>query len=63
MTVIDPLFGMEIDPTTAFNSREHAVKTFYFCSQGGIEKFDGDPHRYGHPDEHEHPNAQEHPPS
>jgi Cu+-exporting ATPase len=39
---------MEIDPQTAFASREHLGQTFYFCSQSCVEKFDSDPHQYAH---------------
>lgn len=48
MTVRDPVCGMEIDPQTAFASREHLGQTFYFCSQSCVEKFDSDPHQYAH---------------
>jgi Cu+-exporting ATPase len=47
--VTDPVCGMTIDPKTAATTREHAGTTFYFCSNGCAEKFDADPHRYGHP--------------
>jgi Cu+-exporting ATPase len=53
-TVHDPVCGMEIDPKTAFASREHEGQTFYFCSQDCLDKFDADPHQYGHPEKHEH---------
>jgi P-type Cu+ transporter len=52
--VKDPVCGMEIDPKDAAATRMHSGRTFYFCSQSCAEKFDADPHRYGHPDEHEH---------
>ena len=47
--VTDPVCGMSIDPKTAAATREHDGTTFYFCSAGCAEKFDADPHRYGHP--------------
>jgi len=47
--VTDPVCGMNIDPKTAAATREHDGTTFYFCSAGCAEKFDADPHRYGHP--------------
>jgi Cu+-exporting ATPase len=50
--VTDPVCGMSIDPDTAAATREHGGNTFYFCSTGCAEKFDADPHRYGHPHEH-----------
>jgi Cu+-exporting ATPase len=46
MTVKDPVCGMEIDPTTAFTTREHMGQTFYFCSASCAEQFDADPHKY-----------------
>lgn len=51
-TVKDPVCGMMIDPKTAFATREHAGKTFYFCSQDCVDKFDANPHKYGHAEEH-----------
>jgi Cu+-exporting ATPase len=50
--VTDPVCGMSIDPETAFATREHDGVTFYFCSAACAEKFDADPHRYGHPHQH-----------
>ncbi|RLP71382.1 YHS domain-containing protein [Mycetocola manganoxydans] len=47
--VTDPVCGMTIDPKTAAATREHDGARFYFCSAGCAEKFDADPHRYGHP--------------
>jgi P-type Cu+ transporter len=44
----DPVCGMKVDPATAVATREHAGQTFYFCSQACVDKFDDDPHRYGH---------------
>ena len=52
--VKDPVCGMEIDPKTAFATREHEGQTFYFCSQDCADKFDANPHKYGHPEKHEH---------
>ncbi len=46
MTQHDPVCGMEIEPQNAFAKREHMGRTFYFCSQSCVEKFDADPHRY-----------------
>jgi len=51
--VKDPVCGMEIDPKTAFATREHSGRKFYFCSQSCVDKFDADPHKYGHPAEHD----------
>lgn len=44
----DPICGMEVDPRSAFASREHIHQTFYFCSQQCVDKFDADPHHYAH---------------
>jgi len=46
MTVKDPVCGMEIDPQTAFATREHMQQTFYFCSASCVEQFDKAPHNY-----------------
>jgi P-type Cu+ transporter len=46
MTVHDPVCGMEIEPQSAFATREHMGQTFYFCSQSCVDQFDKDPHRY-----------------
>lgn len=48
--VRDPVCGMLIDPESAVATREHAGQIFYFCSQDCVDKFDADPHYYGHPD-------------
>ena len=54
MKVKDPVCGMEIEAENAFAEREHEGRTFYFCSQECVNKFDADPHKYGHPKEDEH---------
>jgi Cu+-exporting ATPase len=46
MTVKDPICGMEIDPKTAFATREHMGQTFYFCSKNCVEQFDAAPHSF-----------------
>ncbi len=46
MVIKDPICGMEIDPVSAFTSREHMGHTFYFCSASCAEQFDADPHKY-----------------
>lgn len=51
--VRDPVCGMWIDPETAFATREHAGQIFYLCSQECVDKFEEDPHFYGHPDSEE----------
>src|SRR5512143_1680650 len=42
----DPVCGMEIEPSSAFATREHLGQTFYFCSQNCVDQFDADPHKY-----------------
>ncbi|NJC95089.1 MAG: heavy metal translocating P-type ATPase [Anaerolineae bacterium] len=37
---------MEIESQGAFATRRHMGRTFYFCSQSCLEKFDSDPHQY-----------------
>ena len=44
----DPICGMEVDPRSAFASREHMNQTFYFCSPQCVEKFDANPRQYAH---------------
>jgi Cu+-exporting ATPase len=46
MTVKDPICGMEINPQTAFATREHMGQTFYFCSKNCVDQFDANPHRF-----------------
>lgn len=45
-TIKDPVCGMEIDPKTAFASREHMGQKFYFCSKNCVDQFDADPHSF-----------------
>src|SRR4026209_1208530 len=45
-SVIDPVCGMTVDPTSAAGSFEHKGKTYYFCSQHCLQKFREDPERY-----------------
>jgi P-type Cu+ transporter len=47
-TMHDPVCGMEVDPKTAYGSAEHDGVKFYFCSKDCLDKFNADPHRYGH---------------
>lgn len=46
MKVKDPVCGMEIDPQTAFTTREYMGQTFYFCSANCVEQFEIDPHKF-----------------
>lgn len=54
MKVKDPVCGMEIDPKDVYATREHAGKTFYFCSKSCVDQFDAHPHKYGHPKDGDH---------
>ncbi len=47
--VKDPVCGMEIDPQSAFASREHMGQTYYFCSENCVKHFDQNPHQYTQP--------------
>ena len=46
--VKDPVCGMEIDPKSAFATREHMGQVFYFCSENCTKQFDANPHQYMH---------------
>lgn len=41
----DPVCGMDVDPAKAVK-KEHAGKTYYFCSKNCKDKFDKDPAQY-----------------
>ena len=43
---IDPVCGMEVEPSTAAGSSEYQGQTYYFCSTGCKRQFDTDPQRY-----------------
>ena len=45
-TVMDPVCGMTIDPTTAATSQEYEGRTYYFCSAHCAATFGADPARY-----------------
>ncbi len=44
--VIDPVCGMEVDPTTARASLVHGEQTYYCCSPSCRQRFHADPGRY-----------------
>jgi len=48
-TVLDPVCGMQVDPTTTAHHTEHAGQTVHFCSAGCQAKFVADPAKYLHP--------------
>ena len=45
-TVRDPVCGMAVDTRTACFRHEIADATYYFCSQGCLDKFRADPELY-----------------
>ena len=45
-SVIDPVCGMTVDPSSAAGSFEYNGQTYYFCSQHCLKKFSEDPARY-----------------
>ncbi len=44
--MIDPVCGMKVRPETAAGSMEHGGRTWYFCGQGCLKKFQVEPARY-----------------
>lgn len=42
-TAIDPVCGMQVDPNHAAGSVTHAGKTYYFCSQHCVRRFQAHP--------------------
>ncbi|MGN6544839.1 MAG: heavy metal translocating P-type ATPase, partial [Aureliella sp.] len=48
-SAIDPVCGMTVNPATAAGSFEYAGQTYYFCSEGCLDKFAGNPEKYVHP--------------
>jgi len=42
----DPVCGMNVDPSRAKATHEHAGKIFYFCCAGCKEKFSAEPSKY-----------------
>lgn len=55
---IDPVCGMEVDPTKAAATRIAGRETYFFCSQKCLDAFDSNPsmyvHRHEHADRHSH---------
>jgi P-type Cu+ transporter len=43
---IDPVCGMEVDPTGTDLKAEHDGTTYYFCSKGCLDDFVEDPSAY-----------------
>ena len=42
----DPVCGMQVDPATAAGTSEYQGRTYYFCSQSCLDKFQVSPERY-----------------
>ena len=47
-TIKDPVCGMEIDPKSAFATREHMGQTYYFYSKNCVEQFNAAPPLHDH---------------
>ena len=43
---LDPVCGMEVNPSSAEAFSEYGGQTFYFCSETCREQFDRDPQKY-----------------
>ena len=46
---VDPVCGMTVDPKHAAGSSQYRDKTYYFCSQGCVAKFEANPEKYLQP--------------
>jgi P-type Cu+ transporter len=44
--MIDPICGMDVEPSTAAGKYEHNGQTYYFCSQHCLTKFKEDPESF-----------------
>jgi P-type Cu+ transporter len=49
-TVLDPVCGMQVNPSRAAGSIEYKGTTYHFCSKGCVQKFSADPEKYLHPE-------------
>jgi YHS domain-containing protein len=47
---IDPVCGMQVDPTTSLLSYDYEGTTYWFCSKGCLLEFKDDPGKYLDPD-------------
>ena len=43
LTAIDPVCGMSVNPEEEERNRQHDGKTYHFCSDSCIRKFEADP--------------------
>jgi Cu+-exporting ATPase len=46
---IDPICGMTVDPASAAGSTDYQGRTYYFCSEHCLHRFQADPQRYLQP--------------
>ncbi|MEJ2633959.1 MAG: heavy metal translocating P-type ATPase [Calditrichia bacterium] len=46
MKFIDPVCGMEVEPSTAAGFSEYKGEKYYFCAPGCKKRFDGEPERF-----------------
>ncbi len=46
MPAKDPVCGMELDPQTAYATRQAKGQTFYFCSETCVKQFDAAPEKF-----------------
>ena len=53
--MIDPVCGMEVEPTNAAGSHVYNGQTYLFCSQNCLAKFKQDPESFLKPQAHGHP--------
>lgn len=57
MTDIDPVCGMDVDPTTAEWKTEYRGQTYSFCAPGCQKSFEKEPEKYMNPDRPSDPAA------
>ena len=48
-SMTDPVCGMQVDPAHVAGTRDAAGRTFSFCSDACLAKFDRDPDAYAGP--------------
>src|SRR4029077_15946288 len=52
--MIDPVCGMEVEPTNAAGSHVYKGQTYFFCSQDCLAQFKEDPEKFLKSQPHEH---------
>ena len=53
--MIDPICGMEVEPSKAAGKRVYNGQSYYFCSHHCLEKFKEDPEKFLKPTALLHP--------